>query len=369
MERHQTERDVLQAAEEIVEPDLPGSGRRFVLRGRSENWVYHETQHVEAHRGHVKFLKGFFVYNVVFKRCTCRYRVFLWSFLHMEAPHERCSSHEVPTVLLHCSLMCQFLPGQDFPIGIGVIWNQWKVRKMTDEDCERDLVLCRDRGAPNALAALDLIRKRQKTIEISGEVARVQALLESQNTPFHNHTDIDRFMLEHSSSTYGRLHRFRMLVLIGGTLQGKTSKGMSLFGPQKTLKLACGACPLNVLPSLGTFDRNATKAVLFDEIRIDQVLTFRELFQANQYEQQLGSSPCNPHAYTVWMYHIAMILCTNNFDVNHPDLSEADRKWLQGNAIMVQIPEKDTWYVKPGEEVRCYRSANVEPKQSASVDK
>ena len=250
---------------------------------------------------------------------------------------------------------CTF-PCQDFAIGIPIIWNQWKMRKMTDEDCERDMVMCRDRGTPSALAALDLIRKRQKEIDIAGEVARVQALLEARNRDFHNHADIDLFLLEHSPATYGVEHRFHILVFLGETLQGKTSKGMSLYGPQKTLKLACGSCPPNVLPSLGSFDRSVIKALLFDEIRLDQVLAFRELLQANQYVQQLGSSPCNPYAYTVWVYHIAMILCTNNFDLTHRDLTNADRQWLIKNTIMVQIPDKDLWYVEPGMQPKYYPS-------------
>ena len=216
--------------------------------------------------------------------------------------------------------------------------------------------MCRDRGVPQALISLDQICKRQKTIDIAGEVARVQALLESRNTPFHDHADITRFMLQYSPSSYGVTARFFMLVLLGDTLQGKTSKGMSLFGTKQTLKLACGPCPHGVLPSLGCLDRTTTKAMLFDEIRVDQVLKFRELFQANQYVQQLGTSACNPYAYSVWVYHMAMILCTNNFDLNDQSISDPDRKWLRSNAIIVQIPDEDRWYVGPGEQRRCYPS-------------
>ena len=237
-----------------------------------------------------------------------------------------------------------------------IIWNLWKTRKISDEDCERDLVMCRDRGTPAALTSLDLLRKRQKEIDVAGEVVRIQEAIESRNTPFHHHADIDRFMLQFTPSTYGVMAWFSMLVLLGDTLQGKTSKGMSLFGAKKTLKLACGACPEGVLPSLGTLDRNKIKAILFDEIRVDQVLVFRELFQANQYVQQLGTSSCNPYAYTVWVYHMAMILCTNNFDLSDKKLSDADRKWLRGNAIIVQIPPEQTWYVREGE-TRQYHGA------------
>jgi len=258
-----------------------------------------------------------------------------------------------------CGSVCKTKSGQDFPISLSIIWNQWKTRKMSDEDCERDLVRCRDRGAPAALASLDQIRKRQKSLDVAGEVFRVQSLLLEANTPFHDHTDIDRWMKQFGASTYGVQARFKMLVLVGDTLQGKTSKGMSLFGPSKTLKLACGPCPEGVLPSLGTLDREVVKAILFDEIRVDQVLTFRELFQANQYVQQLGTSACNPYAYTVWVYHIAMILCTNAFRLDDPKLSEGDRKWLRGNTVIVQIPDGDTWYMRPGEQRKHYPSKYV----------
>ena len=99
-------------------------------------------------------------------------------------------------------------------------------------------------------------------------------------------------------------------------------------------------------------DRQAVKAILFDEIRTDQVLTFRELFQANQYLQQLGSSVCNLYTYSVWVYHIAMILCTNNFDLNNKSVSEAERSWLKKNAIVVQLStpacSAAAWLATPG---------------------
>ena len=229
---------------------------------------------------------------------------------------------------------------------------------MTDEDCERDLVMCRDRGAPAALQSLDQIRKRQRSIDISGEVTRIQQLLDARNSPFHDHEDIDKFLLQHGPSTYGVEPRFPFLAFVGDTLQGKTQKAMSLYGTAKTKKLSCGPCPHGVLPSLGDVDRETIKAIVFDEVRKDQVLTFRELFQANQYVQQLGTSPCNPYAYTVWVYHIAMILCTNDFNVDDESLSKPDRQWLLGNAIIVKIPDEDKWYVRPGEERKCYPSAH-----------
>ena len=215
---------------------------------------------------------------------------------------------------------------------------------MSDEDCERDLVRCRDRTAPGALAALDQIRKRQKILDLEDEVERVQKELVSRQSAFRSHQKIEEFQRQFLPSTYAVQARFRCLVLLGGTQQGKTSKGMSLGGTSKTLKVSCGNCGPGVLPSLSAFDRHLHDAVLFDEVRPDQVLKNRELFQSNQYVQTLGQSPCNPYAYSIWVYHTAMILCANSFNIESEDLSEGDQKWLQGNMMILNLPDGEKWY-------------------------
>ena len=55
---------------------------------------------------------------------------------------------------------------------------------------------------------------------------------------------------------------------------------------------------------------------MVDEVNMDQVVTFRELFQTNHYVQQFGTSVCNPYASTTRVYYTAMIVCTDNFNVN-----------------------------------------------------
>ena len=71
---------------------------------------------------------------------------------------------------------------EDFPINVAIIWNQWKTRKMTDEDAERDLVMCRDKGAPSALQSLDQIRKRQKFIDSAEEDAHTENARRAQHS-------------------------------------------------------------------------------------------------------------------------------------------------------------------------------------------
>ena len=177
---------------------------------------------------------------------------------------------------------------QDFSVSVSIIWNQWKAQKMTDAECERDLVRCRDRAAPMALTALDQIRKRTKILELESEVEKVQRNLEAQQRAFRTHPEVEKFKLQFSPTTYGMLSRFKCLLLVGGTQQGKTSKGMSLWGPSQTLKVSCGNCGIGILPSLGTFDRAKHAAILFDEIRVDQVLQSREL-RSEEHTSELQS--------------------------------------------------------------------------------
>ena len=216
---------------------------------------------------------------------------------------------------------------------------------MSDEDCERELVRCKDRTSPAALLALDQIRKRTHVLQLEDEIRHVQDMLKQAQAPFRPHAEVEKFQKQFDMSTYGRVARFRTLVLVGGTQQGKTSKAISLWGSSRTLKVSCGNCADGVLPSLAGFHRAQHDAILFDEARIDQVLKNRELFQSNEHLQTLGQSLCNPYAYSIWVYHKAMILCCNSFDVQEETISVPDRDWLIKNTIIVKLPENEFWFI------------------------
>ena len=217
---------------------------------------------------------------------------------------------------------------------------------MADADCERELVRCKDRGAPTALQALDVIRKRAQVLQLEDEIKDVQNRLRELQAPFRDHPSLDQFKKQFEASTYGKVARFRTLLLVGGTQQGKTCRAMAIWGFERTLKVTCGNCGEGVLPSLAAFQREQHDAIVFDEIRIDQVLRNRELFQSNEHLQTLGQSPCNPYAYSIWVYHKAMILCSNNFDVLDPNVSAADREWLTKNTFAVNLPAGEVWYLR-----------------------
>lgn len=241
-----------------------------------------------------------------------------------------------------CSAVLQTLL-QDFAVGIMTMWNLWKQRKAESRLVKLDLVRSRERGALAAIEAMEAIEAKERHDALAAEIEKVQAQLRAKQRPFRGHPGINEFLEQFSGRHLGELSRFRFLVLVGPSVQGKTSKGMSLH-PGATLKVCCGGCPEGALPSLQAFDRSVHKAILFDEIRPDQVLKHREVFQANQYVQTLGQSACNAYNYQIWVYGIAFILCANAWDLRSDKLSPEDREWITANSIEVRLPEGERWY-------------------------
>ena len=215
---------------------------------------------------------------------------------------------------------------------------------MSDFDCERELIRCRDRTSPAALESLEKIRKRAEILELEDTIRYVQETLESRQHPFRDHPVIAKFLKQFDKSNYAVYYRRRSLVLLGDSQQGKTQKGMSLWGKLRTLKVSCGNCPPGALPSLVTFQRKCHDAILFDECRIDQILKNRDFFQGNEFLQTLGQSNCNPFAYKVWVYNIALIICTNDFNLKDESLTPAERDWLEKNCFLLQLDESLRWY-------------------------
>ena len=231
---------------------------------------------------------------------------------------------------------------QDFPIGIKVIWDLWKNRKGVTAEIETDILRSRDRGACNAIRDLQEIVNKENHLQQRKEIIRVNEMLRERQVPFRDHPVVNEFLSQFDQRHYGVKGRFKFLVLVGPSVQGKTSKGLSLF-PGETLKVCCGACEIGVMPSLSGFNRHVHRAILFDEIRPDIVLKHREVFQANSHEQTLGHSVCNAYAYNVWVYQVALILCANEWDTD-TNTSQADRQWLESNQILVQLPHDQKWY-------------------------
>ena len=221
---------------------------------------------------------------------------------------------------------------------------------MNDDQCFRDLVRCRDARAPQALVAFEYLRKKEEMLNLQDEIERTQESLRSQQKPFKGHPLISEWLLQFSPECYGKVARTTVLALIGDSCQGKTTKGLSIFGMSKTLKVSCQGCPKGVLPGLSAFKRGRHVAILFDECRSDQILENREFFQSSVFPQTLSQSSCNQYSYQLWVYQIAMIVCTNHLPMTEAEgLLPADADWMKANVVKVKLEVGQTWYIKHDE--------------------
>ena len=134
------------------------------------------------------------------------------------------------------------------------------------------------------------------------EIERVQTLLGNSLGAFRPHPDIEVFMEQFHPKNYGVKHRYKALGLFGSSETGKSNKALSLFGRKATLKVSCQGLGAGVIPSISRFDRRVHEAILWDEIRPDQVLGAKEVFQSAPWVVSLGQSNCNQFAYDVWLY-------------------------------------------------------------------
>ena len=127
---------------------------------------------------------------------------------------------------------------------------------------------------------------------------------------------------------------------------GKTQRGMDLFGPEQTMQVNCQGLPAGCLPSIANFDRSKVKSIPWDEIRVDQVLGNKELFQATNRVVVLGQSACNQHRYEVYVYQTAMILCSNYFPMSVAEGlgCKSDEDWLQKNIVRAELPPGQAWF-------------------------
>jgi len=235
---------------------------------------------------------------------------------------------------------------QDFPIKTEWVLSLWQQRKCTEEQAVLQLLRSR---ANRSLVAIENIRTTSRLLLMQRqqeEIEKVQATLFSRWNCFRPDPRVDLFLQQFKPETSGKHLRFRCLGLFGSSRSGKSCKELSLYGAQATLKISCQGLPLGVIPSIARFDREVHKCICWDEIRADQVLGNKEVFQSGPWIVSLGQSVCNQHAYDVWLYHIGHILCSNLFQMTVAQgATEEDADWLDKNLYVATLPKGERWYL------------------------
>ena len=227
------------------------------------------------------------------------------------------------------------------------IWSLWQQRKCTTEQAIEALLQSRAKGSLQNMENLKATALQQERMEERDEVDRIQSLLSRSLKKFRPDPRVDKFMKQFSVENYGVLHRYQSLGLFGGSQIGKTQKGVSLFGISRTLKVSCQGLGQGAIPSIVDFDRKQHSCILWDEVRSDQVLGNKEVFQSGPFVVHLGQSQCNQHMYSKWLYATAHILCSNSFPMTVAEgLSEEDAEWLTKNVLPAVLPRGEKWFIE-----------------------
>ena len=224
------------------------------------------------------------------------------------------------------------------------IMQQWRWRKIESTDAQDELLLTREARAKSCIDYITWWEGRHRSS--LDEEASVQLLqdMETSLSAFNGHPLIDEWLLQYQPTAHGVRFRFKTLLLLGGSEQGKSQKAMSLFGQQHTLVVSCQGLG-SAVPSLRQFQSGVHKAILFDEGNERQVLENKVLFQAGPQMVALSQSVCNQHRYTVYVYQVAMIICSNKFQMMSDEhLTAEDSEWLRKNIVVVQLPSTQKWY-------------------------
>jgi len=197
------------------------------------------------------------------------------------------------------------------------------------------LIFTRDgvQGGLRELEAQFQIAEEELCLQQSKEVL---AMLATQRKPFRDLTpEICEWKAQYEKHNYGKLSRFRVLVLDGPTKYGKTSWATSFFGEENTYVLNCQGVDA---PALKDYmkTRAQWRAILYDEGNWSLVFRNKLLFQAGPKAVMLGQSPTGQYCYNVFVYMVPMIVCSNEFFKDCP--AEA-REYLEENISFVKVTQ------------------------------
>lgn len=226
-----------------------------------------------------------------------------------------------------------------------LIMTQWRLRKLSHDQCIQELLSTRDPSCVRLIELVETVRRLERERDEKDERESLLTRLEAGLGAFRGHPNVTKFMQQYENARSSQpAWRFKFLLLRGRTRMGKSQKAMSLYGVQGTLLVNCQGLGSS-LPSLRSVVPGQTLCIVFDEISAEQVLANKLVFQAGPWPVTLGQSACGQHAYSLNLYALPMICCSNDFKTTEADgLSKDAAEWLHGNMLEASPPKDGAWY-------------------------
>lgn len=234
---------------------------------------------------------------------------------------------------------------QDFKVSFKQIHDLWSTRKITHATAKEYCKKSRCIGADRLFTNVCWTEEQENADAQKHSADEWRNQLEGSLGEFRSTQLILEWQAQYNCREQ-KLLRFKPLLLEGKTRCGKTRKAISIYGHDRTLVVNCQGLG-SALPSLREFDRTQYTCILFDEVSSIQVLRNKMVFQAGVDKVVLGQSACNQHAYSLWLYGVPMILCSNDFQLkSRPDspMLLVDEEYLAENVVNASLPDGETWY-------------------------
>lgn len=223
----------------------------------------------------------------------------------------------------------------------------WAARKMDHDVARETAISARCLGADRLVHFVNWTEERELAAHVNKMSESRKAELEAGLSCFKSTKTIILWQRQYCDQNKATALRFKPLLLQGKTQSGKSRKAISIFGHSRTLVVNCQGLGAH-LPSLKEFSQAKHSCILFDEVSSRQVLANKLVFQAGVDSLTLGQSACNAFSYTVWLFAVPMILCSNDFQMkDRPDspMSAEDEEYLEHNVIDGSLPPGEVWYV------------------------
>ena len=215
----------------------------------------------------------------------------------------------------------------------------WQVRKLSYKTARKELIANRD-NVEASLMKLNGVWLAEIEEYMRSEQLKAAEAAENNMYPFKSFPDVDEWKLFYTPEYYGKLTRFKFLVLVGDSRFGKTMFGINIFGIHATYVCNCQGV---TQPFLSGFDPRVHKAILLDEPSRELVDSCKSFLQASVNGTQLYQSPTQRFTRWVCIYQTAIIICTNAW-VKEWEW-DTNAEWIRENEVRIDVT--DFMYEKP----------------------
>jgi hypothetical protein len=232
---------------------------------------------------------------------------------------------------LHC--VSNYEICKDFVCQPQWVMDWWRLRKFSHRGAILQLLRNRVR-CENMIREVEYLKGKEQELLDKDEQWKVQQLLAKTFKPFKTYPKVTAWLQMFQEAKYGKLSRFRFLVLEGPSKLGETQLAQSFFGTERTLVINCQDV---AEPNLEGYIRGIHKAIVFDEANWELVIKNKMLFQSAVDGVQVMQSRCQQFARWKFLYQTAMIVCTNHWLAD--DERTEHRDWLRQNSVLLRVRE------------------------------